>query len=288
MHSEPTLDWNDPQWRRARDLFARARRVTALTGAGLSTASGIPDFRGPNGVWTKDPAAQRLTDIDSYVADPDVREQAWRSRAENPAWQAEPNPAHRAFADLDRTGRLRAVLTQNIDELHQRAGLSRDRVLELHGTMFRVTCLDCGGTGRMRDTLRRVDAGEVDPACLDCGGILKSATISFGQALDPDVIRRAEQATADCDVFLAAGTSLTVHPAAGFAQLAGYAGAELVICNAEPTPYDDLAAAVLRAPLVEVLPALAASVQADTAGEAAEPEADAPTDSATGAETGDR
>ncbi|MHA6799755.1 SIR2 family NAD-dependent protein deacylase [Bounagaea algeriensis] len=250
------------QWQRAREVFAGARRVTALTGAGLSTASGIPDFRGPNGVWTQNPAAQRLTDIDSYVADPQVRKEAWLARAENPAWQAEPNAAHGAFVDLDRTGRLQAVLTQNIDELHQRAGLSRDRVLELHGTMFRVTCLDCGGTGRMRDTLRRVEGGEEDPACADCGGILKSATISFGQALDQDVIRRAEQATADCDVFLAAGTSLTVHPAAGFAQLASYAGAELVICNAEPTPYDDLAAAVLRAPLVEVLPALAAAVPA--------------------------
>ncbi|GAB2751564.1 NAD-dependent protein deacetylase [Salinifilum aidingensis] len=267
MRSEPTPEGGDPQWQRAREVFAGARRVTALTGAGLSTASGIPDFRGPNGVWTKNPAAQRLTDIDSYVADPEVRKQAWLARAENPAWQAEPNAAHRAFVDLDRAGRLQAVLTQNIDELHQRAGLSRDRVLELHGTMFRVTCLDCGGTGRMRDALRRVEDGEEDPACLDCGGILKSATISFGQALDQEVIRRAEQAAVDCDVFLAAGTSLTVHPAAGFAQLASCAGAELVICNAEPTPYDHLAAAVLSEPLVEVLPALAAAAPTPGSGE---------------------
>lgn len=249
---------DDPQWRRARELFATSHRVTALTGAGMSTASGIPDFRGPSGVWTQNPAAQRLTDIDSYVSDREVRKQAWLSRAENPAWQAEPNAAHHAFADLEGAGRLRAVLTQNIDELHQRAGLDADRVLELHGTMFRTVCLDCGATGDMSEALRRVSSGEEDPTCRACGGMLKSATVSFGQALDPDVIRQAERATVDCEVFLAAGTSLTVHPAAGFAQLAARAGAELVICNAEPTPYDEMAAAVLREPLVDVLPELAA------------------------------
>ncbi|GAA0530258.1 NAD-dependent protein deacetylase 2 [Saccharopolyspora subtropica] len=243
---------------RARELFAAARRITALTGAGVSTASGIPDFRGPNGVWTRNPAAQRLSDIDSYVFDPQVRELAWRSRAEHPAWHAEPNAAHRAFVDLDRAGRLGALLTQNIDELHQRAGLDRDRVLELHGTMFKVVCLSCGAVTSMRSALRRVADGEPDPSCLECGGILKSATISFGQALDAEVLRRAQRAALDCDLFLAAGTSLTVHPAAGLAELAVRAGAELVICNAEPTPYDEVAAAVLRGPLVEVLPELVA------------------------------
>ncbi|MER7012646.1 Sir2 family NAD-dependent protein deacetylase [Saccharopolyspora sp. NPDC000359] len=241
---------------RARELFGGARRVTALTGAGVSTASGIPDFRGPNGVWTKNPAAQRLSDIDSYVADPQVREQAWRGRAEHPAWTAEPNAAHRAFVDLDRSGRLRALLTQNIDELHQRAGLDPDRVVELHGTIFQVVCLGCGAVGPMRAALERVAAGEVDPPCRSCGGILKSATVSFGQSLDPEVVRAAQRAALDCDLFVAAGTSLTVHPAAGLAELAVKAGAELVICNAEPTPYDELAAAVLREPLVEVLPEL--------------------------------
>ncbi|MER7083530.1 SIR2 family NAD-dependent protein deacylase [Saccharopolyspora kobensis] len=243
-------------WQRARELFGGARRVTALTGAGVSTSAGIPDFRGPNGVWTKNPAAQRLTDIDSYVADPRVREQAWRNRAEHPAWHAEPSAAHRAFVDLDRSGRLRALLTQNIDELHQRAGLDPDKVLELHGTIFQVVCLDCGAVGPMAATLERVAAGESDPPCRSCGGILKSATVSFGQSLDPDVIRTAQRAALDCDLFLAAGTSLTVHPAAGLAELAVKAGAELIICNAEPTPYDELAAAVLRDPLDEVLPGL--------------------------------
>ncbi|GAA4615991.1 NAD-dependent protein deacetylase [Saccharopolyspora hordei] len=246
-------------WQQARELFGGARRITALTGAGVSTASGIPDFRGPNGVWTKDPTAQRLSDIDSYVSDPAVREQAWRSRAEHPAWTAQPNAAHRAFVDLDRAGRLRALLTQNIDELHQRAGLDPDRVLELHGTIHQVVCLDCGELSPMRAALERVAAGEADPPCRSCGGILKSATISFGQALDPEVVRAAQRAALDCDLFVAAGTSLTVHPAAGLAELAVKAGAQLVICNAEPTPYDELAAAVLRGPLDEVLPELVAA-----------------------------
>lgn len=246
------------EWQRARELFAGAGRITALTGAGVSTASGIPDFRGPDGVWTRNPQAQRLSDIDSYVADPEVRKQAWRNRAVHPAWEARPNAAHRAFVTLADAGRLRALLTQNIDELHQRAGLSSELVWELHGTLFATECLSCDDTGSMRAALDRVAAGEEDPPCRSCGGILKSATVSFGQALDRDVLRAGGQAAIDCDVFLAAGTSLTVHPAAGLVDLALRAGAELVICNAQPTGYDDLAAAVLRDPLVDVLPALAA------------------------------
>ncbi|MBE9373601.1 Sir2 family NAD-dependent protein deacetylase [Saccharopolyspora sp. HNM0983] len=258
-------DDEQQQLQRAAQLFAGAQRITALTGAGVSTASGIPDFRGPQGVWTKDPAAQRLTDIDSYLADAQVREQAWRSRADNPAWQAEPNAAHGAFTDLHRQGRLRAVLTQNIDELHQRGGLDADRVLELHGTMFSTVCLDCGAPGSMRQALDRVAEGEADPPCRACGGILKSATVSFGQSLDADVLRAAQRAALDCDLFVAAGTSLSVFPAAGFAELAARAGTGLVICNAEPTPFDDMADAVLRDPLVDVLPRLVAEPQTSEA-----------------------
>ncbi|WP_258175094.1 SIR2 family NAD-dependent protein deacylase [Actinopolyspora mortivallis] len=251
------------QWRRARELVASARRITALTGAGISTGSGIPDYRGPNGLWTRDPRAQRLSDIDSYVADPEVRRQAWRSRAEHPAWEAAPGPAHRAFVDLAESGRLRAVLTQNIDELHQRAGLDPAVVLELHGSMFGTVCLSCSARGSMRVALERVAAGEEDPPCTECGGILKSATVSFGQSLDPEVVRRGQRAAMDCELFLAAGTSLSVHPAAGFAELAVRAGAELVICNAEPTPYDDRAAAVLRGDLDELLPELLSTPPAE-------------------------
>lgn len=249
----------------ARELFATARRITALTGAGVSTASGIPDFRGPDGVWTRDPRAQRLSDIDSYVADPEVRRLAWQARAEHPAWAAEPNAAHRAFADLAEQGRLTSLLTQNIDGLHQRGGVGAGLVLELHGSVFGVVCLDCGATGSMRAALARVADGEDDPPCRSCGGILKSSTVSFGQSLDPGVIRASQRAALDCDLFLAAGTSLTVHPAAGLAELAVRAGARLVICNAEPTPYDELAAAVLRDPLVEILPELAAVPVSDSA-----------------------
>lgn len=246
------------EWQRAREVFGGASRITALTGAGVSTASGIPDFRGPNGVWTTNPDTQRLSDIDSYVNDPEVRREAWLRRADHPAWRAVPNPAHQAFVDLAAEGRLGTVLTQNIDELHQRSGLARDRVLELHGSLFGTICLDCGCPGSMKAALERVAAGEQDPACRQCGGILKSTTVSFGQPLDQEVLREGRRATLGCDLFLAAGTSLTVQPAAAFAELACKAGAELVICNAEPTPYDELASAVLRGPLDEVLPALAA------------------------------
>lgn len=251
-------------WERAVEVFGGARRITALTGAGVSTASGIPDFRGPQGLWTTDPRSQRYSDLASYVSDPELREQAWQRRRTHPAWDAVPNAAHRAFVDLERAGRLGALLTQNIDGLHQSAGLDSGTVLELHGSVFGVLCLDCGARGSMRAALRRVDDGEQDPPCQGCGGILKSTTISFGQPLDPDVIRASQGATVDCDLFLAAGTSLTVHPAAGLAELAVRAGARLVICNAEPTPYDELASAVLREPLDEVLPELAAVPVTDT------------------------
>jgi NAD-dependent deacetylase len=247
---------SEREWRRARELFAAARRITALTGAGLSTAAGIPDFRGPNGVWTRDPEAQRQSDIRSYLADPDVRRQSWQSRASHPAWAATPTAGHRAFARLAERGLLRAVLTQNIDELHQRGELDPGDVLELHGSMFGTVCLNCGARGTMREAIARVAAGEDDPPCRDCGGILKSGTVSFGQALDEEVVRQSHRAAQDCDLFLAAGTSLTVYPAAGFVDVALAAGADLIICNAEPTPYDEQATAVLRGPLDEVLPEL--------------------------------
>lgn len=246
------------QWARAEELFRAARRITVLTGAGVSTASGIPDFRGPDGVWTKDPSARQLFTLQAYVQDPEVRRRAWRARAEHPAWRAEPNAAHRALVDLERSGRLRALLTQNIDELHQRAGSTPELVVELHGSLYGTVCLGCGARGRMVDALRRVAEGEEDPHCEGCYGILKSTTISFGQPLDPVVLRRARDAALDCDLLLVAGTSLTVQPAAGLVGLAARAGAAVVICNAEPTPYDGLAAAVLRGPVTELLPALVA------------------------------
>jgi len=236
--------------------LADARRITVLTGAGISTESGIPDFRGPQGLWTTNPEAQRMFTLSSYVSDPEVRRRSWRNRREHPAWTAEPNAGHRALVDLERTGRLRAVVTQNIDGLHQRAGSDPERVIEIHGTLWRAECLSCHRRVPMADVLARVDAGEDDPDCAACGGLLKSATISFGQALDPAVLRAATVAAVDCELFLAVGTSLTVHPAAALPDLARTAGARLVVVNAEPTPYDEVADAVLREPIGRVLPRL--------------------------------
>jgi NAD-dependent deacetylase len=235
---------------------AAADRITVLTGAGISTRSGIPDFRGPNGLWTRDPNAARMFDIAEYVRDPALREQAWRNRRDHPAWTAVPNAGHHALVELQRRGRLRALITQNIDGLHQRAGA--DDVIELHGTLFGVECLGCAAMTTMAAALARVAAGEADPACARCGGIQKAATISFGQSLRPEVLDAAVRAAADCALFLAVGTSLQVQPAAGLCELAVSRGAGLVIVNADPTPYDGIALTRLAEPIEDVLPALVA------------------------------
>lgn len=238
------------QWLRA------AERVTVLTGAGISTDSGIPDFRGPQGVWTKDPAAERMFTLQAYLQDPALRVTAWRNRAVHPAWQARPNAGHAALVALERTGRLAALVTQNIDGLHQRAGSSPERVIEIHGTLSAAECLVCDRRVPMAEALARVAAGEPDPACAVCGGIQKAATISFGQALRREVLDAALAAAAGCDVFLAVGTSLQVQPAAALCDVAAHRGARVVIVNAEPTPYDSMADAVLREPIGTVLPEL--------------------------------
>jgi NAD-dependent deacetylase len=237
-----------------------ARALVALTGAGISTESGIPDFRGPNGVWTRDPKAERLSDIRHYLTDPEVRRQSWQARLHHPAWTARPNAGHRALAQLDRRGRLKLLVTQNIDGLHQLAGSSPERTVEIHGTMREVVCMVCGRRDPMETALARVRAGDADPACLLCGGILKSATISFGQELVAAHLERAMTAAGACDVLLAVGTSLSVYPAAGMVPAALHAGARLVIVNAEPTPFDREADAVLRQPIGEALPAVVALV----------------------------
>jgi NAD-dependent deacetylase len=237
-----------------------AKAIAILTGAGISTDSGIPDFRGPNGVWTKNPAAEKMSTLSHYVADPDVRRMAWQSRRDHPAWTAEPNAGHRALADLEASGRLLAIVTQNIDGLHQKAGSDPSKVIEIHGTVHEAACLSCERRIPMSEALARVDAGDDDPACVECGGILKSATISFGQTLVPEVLEAAAEAAATCDLFLAIGSSLTVRPAAGLGELAVDHGARLIIVNEQPTPYDDIASAVLRDPIGEVLPALVADL----------------------------
>ncbi|MGH9250038.1 MAG: SIR2 family NAD-dependent protein deacylase [Acidimicrobiales bacterium] len=239
--------------------MAAAERITVLTGAGISTDSGIPDFRGPQGVWTTNPQAQRMFSLDDYVADRSVRVRAWRNRRDHAAWTARPNAGHRALVGLEEAGTLRALVTQNIDGLHQRAGSDPSVVIEIHGTVWRAECLGCGGRQAMCEVLARVDAGEEDPPCLDCGGLLKSATISFGQALRPEVWRAAVDAANECELFLAVGSSLQVHPAASLCDVALGAGARLVVVNAEPTPYDAAADAVVRVPISDVLPAMVAS-----------------------------
>ncbi len=236
-----------------------AQRIVVLTGAGISTDSGIPDFRGPQGVWTKNPQAEKLSNIHYYMADPEVRKAAWLARTDHVAWNAKPNPGHFALAALEQRGKLHALITQNIDELHQMAGNSPQRVIEVHGTMRKVVCMGCGMLAPMQKALDRVRAGEADPPCRDCGGILKSATISFGQALVPEVIDHAMRVAGDCDLFLSIGTSLQVYPIAGVVPLARNAGAKIVILNAEPTPYDNIADAVFRDPISATLPRLCAA-----------------------------
>jgi NAD-dependent deacetylase len=245
----------------ARRFVSESTRIVALTGAGISTESGIPDFRGPGGVWTRDPKAERMSNIHYYMSDPDVRKLSWQARLNSPAWQAQPNDGHRALVALERAGKLRAVVTQNIDGLHQRSGNSPAAVIEVHGTMWDVMCMSCGWRGPMPPVLDRVRGGEADPPCDRCGGILKSATISFGQPLVPQVIERAMRAAEQSDLLLAIGSSLQVYPAAGIVPLAKEAGARLVIVNAEPTPFDDLADVVLREPIGRVLPSICADVR---------------------------
>jgi NAD-dependent deacetylase len=233
--------------------YVRAsERIVVMTGAGISTESGIPDFRGPNGVWTTKPESMRLVNIEDYLRDPQVRVEAWRERMRHPAWTAQPNDGHRALVEMERGGTLLALMTQNIDGLHQAAG--SERVIELHGTIHQAKCLSCDRRTPMQEQLDRVRAGEPDPACAECGGIQKSATIAFGEQLDPLVLETAVVASSACDLFLAIGTSLSVQPAALLAAEAHRRGARLVIVNQGETPLDDRADAVLRDPISEVLP----------------------------------
>ena len=230
--------------------------VALLSGAGVSTDSGIPDYRGPNGLWRRDPEAEKLVTYDFYMSDPDIRRRSWQMRRRTHALSAEPNAAHRAVAELERSGVPVRVITQNVDGLHQLAGMPARKVLELHGSARAVVCTRCRARTSVADALARVDAGEDGPPCLECGGILKPATVMFGERLDPVVLGEAVAITKACQVFVAVGTSLQVQPAAGLAGVAAEHGARLIIVNAEPTPYDDLADEVIREPIGVALPAL--------------------------------
>jgi NAD-dependent deacetylase len=243
------------------DLLADSSRVVAFTGAGISTESGIPDFRSATGVWTRyDPAEFTFG---RYVESAEVRERSWQMRRELLAEPHEPNPGHLALARLEQSGRGLGVVTQNIDGLHQDAG-SR-RVVEIHGTAREVMCIGhaprhgmpqgCGFRAPLAWVLELVDGGDPDPMCPSCAGIVKSATVSFEQVLFPQVVEEALDLVAQCDLMLAVGSSLVVYPAAELPLVAVRHGARLVIVNDEPTPYDDLADLVVRGRAAGVLAA---------------------------------
>lgn len=243
---------------RARGIVGASERIVVLTGAGISTDSGIPDFRGPDGVWTRNPEAEKYSTIHYYLADPELRRRAWQHRLANPAWAAEPNPGHRALVDLERTGRLHLLVTQNIDGLHQRAGSTPDLVVEMHGSIHRAHCVGCGWQGPMDPVLDRIRAGEADPPCDLCGGILKSTTVFFGENLDEANLDRAFGAVGTCDLLLAVGSTLSVYPVAALVPTAAGVGARIVIVNGGPTEQDDVADVVVRGPISQVLPQLLA------------------------------
>lgn len=235
-------------------LIRDASKVVALTGAGISTESGIPDFRGPQGVWTKNPEAEKRATLQHYIASREARVASWKSRIESPMWTVQPNAGHRALVDLHRKGKLDLLVTQNVDGLHQRAGFPPARLVEIHGTVHEFQCLSCPDRGPIERVLERVRAGDEDPHCRSCGGILKSATISFGQALVPDDLERAQMAAATCDLILGIGSTLAVYPAASMVPIALRAGAKLIIMNAQETDFDPYASLVLRGQLGTVLP----------------------------------
>lgn len=227
-------------------MSTAAPRITFLTGAGISTGAGIPDFRGPKGLWTQDPEAEKTSTLSYYLTEPKVRERAWQMRLQSRVWLAEPTPAHRAIAELEATGRMRGVITQNVDGLHQAAGSRPDLVHEVHGNARTWRCEGCGARGTMAEMMNRVAAGEADPGCPRCAGIVRATTILFGEMLDPAVIDAAAQAAQDCDLIVAIGTSLFVQPVASLFPLAIEAGATGIIINAEPTPFDHDATEVIR------------------------------------------
>jgi NAD-dependent deacetylase len=234
--------------------------VVVLTGAGISTDSGLPDFRGPEGVWTKDPAAERASHISHYLSEAAVRERAWRRRIDQPTGSLAPNAGHLALVDLERSGRLHTLLTQNVDGLHHAAGSTPGLIVEVHGTAREFRCLGCGDGGPIEVVLARVREGEADPACHGCGGILKSATVSFGQSLDPDDLDRAAKAARSCDLLLAVGTTLAVHPIADVVPLAVAHGAPVVIVNGSATAMDDLADVLLTGAISDLLPRVVAGL----------------------------
>ncbi len=244
---------SDPQTatHRLRDLLDAARVVVPFTGAGISTECGIPDFRSPGGIWTKN----QPIPFDAFLASQEMRDESWRRRfaMEEQFSAARPGRGHLALASLYRAGKTPAVITQNIDNLHQASGFAGDDVVELHGNTTYAICLDCDRRYDLAWVKERFGRHGRAPGCPDCGGFVKTATVSFGQAMPEDAMRRAEALTLSCDLFLAIGSSLVVWPAAGFPVMAKRNGARLVILNRDPTDHDDIADLVIRADIGSVL-----------------------------------
>lgn len=238
----------------AHELIFSANRIVGFTGAGISTESGIPDFRSPGGVW----ANNRIVEYQEFISSREGRIEAWRQKVI--AWpemrDAKPNAGHLAFVELEKRGQLIAMITQNIDGLHQRAGHDPANLIELHGTMMHAVCLSCGATISMDEAVARVEAGELAPECEKCGGYLKTATVSFGQSMPEREMNRAYDAVENCDVFIVAGSSLVVYPAASFPALAKQNGAKLIIINRTETPLDEYADFVARDAIGKALPKL--------------------------------
>jgi NAD-dependent deacetylase len=236
---------------RLRELIEGASVVLPFTGAGISTECGIPDFRSPGGLWTK----YRPIGFDDFMASQDMRDESWRRRLAMDAQfsTACPGRGHRALTDLYKAGKVPAVVTQNIDNLHQASGIPDDRVIELHGNTTYATCLDCARRYELAWIRQRFETGGRSPECAACGGYIKTATISFGQSMPEGPMRRAEELTLACDLFLAIGSSLVVWPAAGFPLMAKRNGARLVILNRDATEFDDVADLVIRQDIGTVL-----------------------------------
>jgi NAD-dependent deacetylase len=236
------------------ELIAKSNRIVAFTGAGISTESGVPDFRSPNGVW----ANNRMIEYGEFVSSRAGRIEYWRQKALS--WpqmrDARPNAGHLALVDLERRGKLTAIITQNIDGLHQGAGHNPKKVIELHGTTTEAVCLTCGDRISMDEAMRRIEEGDPAPSCEKCGGYLKPATISFGQAMPQHEMRRAVEYSCNCEVFLAVGSSLVVYPAAALPELAKQNGAALIIINRTPTPLDGIADLVINEEIGKALPQL--------------------------------
>jgi len=238
----------------ARKILASARRIVGFTGAGISTESGIPDFRSPGGIWS----TARMIDFSEFISSREARVESWRQKLV--AWpamrEAQPNAGHLAFAELEKRGQLTAMITQNIDGLHQRAGNSAEIVIEVHGTMTQAVCLSCDQRIPMDEAVERVSAGEEDLQCVDCGGMMKTATISFGQPMPVAEMMMAQKKCVECDVLIAAGSSLVVYPAASLPTLAKDRGARLIIINRTPTPFDSRADLVINDEIGRALPDL--------------------------------